>query len=228
MRKPPTRHTNPTLRPLEVKICGVRDEAGARACADANVAWAGLNRVPKARRCIDAAEISRVCAALGAVQPILVLRDLTLDAILAEVANAGVRAVQLHGEESPSLGAALRQHGIFVAKALHAGHLTESTLVQAWSEVAQRFVLDGREAGSGRAWAWHDLNLADGRLAGVPAWLAGGLNLSNITAAVQTVRPAGVDVASGVESNTTQTQDPAAIVAFVAAARAAARQASCN
>ena len=213
---------------LEVKICGVRDVAGARACAESRVAWAGLNRVPEARRCIDAADISEVRAALGTVQPILVLRGLTLDAILAEVANTGVQAVQLHGEESPRLGAELRQRGFFVAKALHAGHLADLSLVQAWSAVAHRFVLDGREAGSGQAWAWHDLNLSDGHLAGVPVWLAGGLSVGNVAAAVRTVRPAGVDVASGVESSATHTQDPAAIAAFVAAARAAARQVPCN
>jgi phosphoribosylanthranilate isomerase len=50
--------------------------------------------------------------------------------------------------------------------------------------------------------------------------LAGGLTPQNVAAAIRTVRPAAIDVASGVESRPGR-KDPAAVAAFVQAARTA-------
>ena len=53
-----------------------------------------------------------------------------------------------------------------------------------------------------------------------PLVLAGGLTPENVADAIRTVHPAAVDVASGVESQPGR-KDPAAVGAFIQAARAA-------
>jgi phosphoribosylanthranilate isomerase len=53
----------------------------------------------------------------------------------------------------------------------------------------------------------------------IPVWLAGGLNVANVREAVAAVRPAGIDVCSGVRTG--GVLDPAKLAAFVGAARAA-------
>jgi phosphoribosylanthranilate isomerase len=54
----------------------------------------------------------------------------------------------------------------------------------------------------------------------IPVVLAGGLTPDNVAAAIAAVRPAAVDTASGVEI-ASGVKDPAAMAAFVAAARQA-------
>jgi phosphoribosylanthranilate isomerase len=57
----------------------------------------------------------------------------------------------------------------------------------------------------------------------VPFMLSGGLDAGNVAEALRITRASGVDVSSGVERAPGE-KDPAKIRAFIAAARAAARQ----
>jgi phosphoribosylanthranilate isomerase len=54
----------------------------------------------------------------------------------------------------------------------------------------------------------------------VPVYLAGGLRPGNVRAAIEAVRPAGVDVNSGVE-DLTGAKDPVAMRDFLRASRVA-------
>jgi phosphoribosylanthranilate isomerase len=77
----------------------------------------------------------------------------------------------------------------------------------------------GSWGGSGRGWDWA---LAAPLARRLPLLLAGGLNAANVGAAVAAVRPWGVDVASGVETDG-QT-DPEKVAAFVLRATAGGAQ----
>jgi phosphoribosylanthranilate isomerase len=82
-------------------------------------------------------------------------------------------------------------------------------------------VLDAAQAGYGGGGRTFDWSRARVIAAKRPVLLAGGLTPDNVAAAIATVRPLGVDVASGVESKP-GTKDPRAVAAFVRAARSAA------
>jgi hypothetical protein len=83
------------------------------------------------------------------------------------------------------------------------------------------FLIDARVphayGGTGQTADWERARAIAARY---PIFLAGGLTPRNIAAAVATVRPWGVDVASGVESAPGR-KDHAKVRAFVTAARAA-------
>ena len=76
---------------MQVKICGVRSVADARACVAAGVDLAGLNFVPASRRCVgdDAADVR---AALGAVTAVGVFADAALEVIAARAAAFSPRS----------------------------------------------------------------------------------------------------------------------------------------
>lgn len=78
-------------------------------------------------------------------------------------------------------------------------------------------LFEGMSSGSGRTADWQ-------RAAAIAAQtdliLAGGLSAANVANAINTVRPWGVDVSSGVESSP-GTKDPDKIVEFIARVRAA-------
>jgi phosphoribosylanthranilate isomerase len=106
----------------------------------------------------------------------------------------------------------LRSIGDYLACCQRLGHLPALILVDAHVE--------GQYGGTGQLADWHVLKgyPTDGSLP--RAILAGGLTAENVAEAIRTANPWGVDTASGVESSPGR-KDPAAVEAFVRAARTA-------
>jgi phosphoribosylanthranilate isomerase len=78
-------------------------------------------------------------------------------------------------------------------------------------------LLDSPSPGSGETFDWSGIgSLVESRR----VILAGGLDPENVAMAIETVRPWGVDVASGVESSS-GVKDPVKVRRFIANARTA-------
>jgi phosphoribosylanthranilate isomerase len=84
------------------------------------------------------------------------------------------------------------------------------------SDLPDRLLYEGTHSGSGRVADWDE---ASGLARVTEVILAGGLDVDNVADAIGFVRPWGVDVSSGVESER-GVKDPAKIKAFVARVRA--------
>lgn len=201
---------------VRIKICGVTETQGALACVDAGVDMIGLNFVPESPRRVEvrrAAEIARVVE--GRAERVAVFRNPRpgdVDRVLRQVE---VERIQLHGEEEEE---EVEQLDLPVIKAIR-GADTEA----AETYPGAILLLDNPsgEAGSGKAWAWHEA----GELiaAGYDVILSGGLSPENVGQALADLGdllPWGVDVASGVESDGNR-KDPGRIKAFVEAVRRA-------
>jgi phosphoribosylanthranilate isomerase len=209
---------------VQVKICGVRTPAGARACASAGADFAGLNFVAGVRREVSPEQAAELLPLLGNARPVAVFRDDPIDRVADLASGLGIRRVQLHGAESPAACARLREAGLIVIKALT---LDDAGVVRAYADAADVLLVDGRSPGSGRPWDYEALldvrrasgDSRPGQLAGAPLWLAGGLDAGNVAQAIAALRPAGVDAATGVERD--GTIDAARVLAFCRAARAA-------
>ncbi len=124
--------------------------------------------------------------------------------------NAGViDYVQLHGHETEAYVRQLQHEDVPVIRALTVGPgrpLPETA--------ADYLLVDSGPGGTGITFDWdliRDLHR--------PFFLAGGLTPENVATAVKTVRPYGVDVSSGTETD--GCKDPVKMVAFAKNVRAA-------
>lgn len=132
--------------------------------------------------------------------------------------------LQLHGRETPERVAAIRgRYGLPVVKAFGVSGAADLAPIAAYAGLIDWALLDAKPArgalpgGNGLPFDWA---LLDGLDPGAPLMLSGGLTVDSVGAAIARVRPAAVDVSSGVEDRP-GLKSPARIAAFVAAARAA-------
>jgi phosphoribosylanthranilate isomerase len=126
--------------------------------------------------------------------------------------RSGLRAVQLHGREPPEQARWLRDRLPMVIQALPAG---DSRVRSAADYGAHVILLDAPSPGSGQVFDWA---LAAELPAGQRLMIAGGLDPSNVGAAIARAQPWGVDAVSGVESQP-GVKDPIKLREFIAAAR---------
>ncbi|HEY2545938.1 MAG TPA: phosphoribosylanthranilate isomerase [Candidatus Acidoferrum sp.] len=203
-----------------VKICGITNWPDAKAACDAGANMLGFNFYEKSLRRVSTVEAATMRAKLPAgVQAV----GLFVNAKPAEInsLHAFVRfaAVQLHGDETPVVVSEVSRT-VPVIKAFRvAADFPLSTLDKYHDAFA--FLLDGARAGQfGGTGASADWNVARRAVAVHRIILAGGLTPENVGAAIRTVRPYAVDVASGVESKPGK-KDHAKLQAFIEEVRRA-------
>jgi phosphoribosylanthranilate isomerase len=227
-----------------VKICGVTRPADAAAAVAAGADWLGLNFWPRSKRAVDrgqaaaCAEAARAAAAGQGREVALVgvFVNQGIDEMAGLAAAVGLDLVQLHGDEPPdtcpAVRAACRAAGrdVRVIRAVtvrtdgDVAATRSATLNDDLAHGADVLLVDAPSAGYGGSGQTADWALAADLVraaAGRPVLLAGGLSAENVAAAVARVAPAGVDVASGVES-APGIKDAARMQSFIERARAAA------
>ena len=212
-----------------VKICGFRSAEPLLAAVDAGVDAVGLVFVPSARRCMTADEARAVLDAARAsgtaLPPVVGLfADQPVDDVRQTIEAVGLDAVQLCGSEGVEYASQL---GVPVYKVISIDAETPISaqmprimvLQQRHALAGHRIVLDtqvpGEYGGTGQQFDW---DLAADFAGAFEMSLAGGLAPDNVQEAVERVRPWGVDVSSGVETD--GEKDVAKVRAFVEIVRA--------
>lgn len=202
---------------VRVKICGVTSVGDALACVEAGADAIGLNFWPRSKRRCELAEAARIVRALeDRARIVAVFVDASTHEIERVRAETGIAWAQLHGGEIEEELEALLPHAY---KAVHlAGeHGVRTALGFGGDELLVDASVAGMPGGTGVKCDWA---LAARVARARKVWLAGGLRPGDVAQAIASVRPYGVDVASGVE-RAPGVKDHALVRAFVAAARSA-------
>ena len=202
-----------------VKICGITNLEDALLSAAAGADALGFNFYRPSPRYIEPLAAREIIDRLpGNVLAVGVfVNEPTPETVERIASDAGVAAVQLHGDESADYCRALRDW--YVIKVLKVG--TDFDPVRALDYEVQAIMLDTFDpqihGGTGRVIDW---SVARKTRALVPKFfLAGGLSPENVQEAITEVGPYGVDACSALEISPGK-KLPERVAAFVKAAHA--------
>lgn len=210
-----------------IKICATTSLEDALASIEAGADALGFVFAPSKRR-VSAEQAAKIAAQIPAhVKRVGVFNDDMAAHIAEIVAQVGLTAVQLHGEESPDfikeLAARWPQgRRIRVIKTV----LVNNNFATRFAQVCHDYpeidsILLDSGGGSGRTFDWETARPLVAN-SGKRLIVAGGLNPENVGEAIRKFAPWGVDVVSGVECGPGR-KDPMKLKAFVAAVRKAER-----
>ena len=206
-----------------VKICGLSTPDTLEAAIDAGADLIGLVFFPKSPRHVSFEQAAVLAGiARGRAESVALTvdaDDALIDRIVCEVAPD---RLQLHGQESPSrVGEIRARFGRPIIKAIGVSSKADIEAASAFGNVSDMILFDAKPrpdanlpGGNGLTFDWSLLAAAHH-----PFMLSGGLSPTNVHEALRVSGAAGVDVSSGVESESGR-KDAGLIRAFVEAARA--------
>lgn len=201
-----------------VKICGITNEDDALLAVALGADALGFNFAPGSPRQVTPADVGPILRRLPAtVITFGVFRDERPEKVVEIVNTLGLGGAQLHGREPASEVRFVKERVPRVIQGFAAGDPGIATVADGGADVV---LVDAVEPGSGRVFDW---SLAEGVPPGMRLLLAGGLTPDNVGDAIRRVRPWGVDVATGVETEPRSgRKDAARLRRFIETARATA------
>lgn len=212
---------------IGLKVCCIQSHREVDLAVAAGATAVGLvGPMPSGPGTLDDATIARIAAAApAAVQTVLLTSETDAAGVVAHVQRCAPRVVQLVDRVDPDVVPALRAAcpSVAIWQVVHVGG-PEAVANAATINGVDALLLDSGKpdapvktlGGTGDTHDW-TFSAAIVAASSVPVWLAGGLTPENVGEAVHRVRPAGVDVCSGLRVG--GALQPDRLARFVAAIR---------
>ena len=200
----------------QIKLCGMTRQEDILAVNALQPEYIGFIFAKNRRRTLTHEQAAALRQLLfPSIQAVGVFLDNEPEEILSLTESGVIDMIQLHGQEDETFLRELRRKtSCPVIKAFVIRREEDLRLAERSS--ADHILLDGG-TGDGKTFCWELLQAVSR-----PYFLAGGLNLENVTEAVRTLHPFAVDVSSGIETN--GRKDIEKMTAFMAAVRKEGRQ----
>ena len=205
----------PTYYTPKVKMCGISKVETIPAVVEAKPDYMGLVFAPSKRQVtVDQAkilveELHRGYAKKygsdtehdknGTIKTVGVFVNETVDNLVTIANEANLDAVQLHGDEDEAFIQSLKERtNVEVWKAIQ---IRSAADVEEWIDSSADMLLfdayhKDERGGTGEVFDWSSLDAFER-----PFMLAGGIDSTNVARAIRTVRPYGIDISSGIETN---------------------------
>ena len=205
----------PTYYTPKVKMCGISKVDTIPAVVEAKPDYMGLVFAPSKRQVtVDQAktlveELHKQYTKRynnGAeqsnndeIKTVGVFVNETLDNLVSIATEANLDVVQLHGDEDEAFIQSLKERtNVEVWKAVQ---IRSAADVEKWIDSSADMLLfdayhKDERGGTGEVFDWSSLDAFER-----PFMLAGGIDSTNVARAIRTVRPYGIDISSGIETN---------------------------
>ena len=205
----------PTYYTPKVKMCGISKVETIPAVVEAKPDYMGLVFAPSKRQVtVDQAkilveELNRGYAKKygsdtehdknDTIKTVGVFVNETIDNLVTIANEANLDAVQLHGDEDEAFIQSLKERtNVEVWKAVQ---IRSAADAEAWIDSrADMLLFDAyhkdERGGMGEVFDWSSLDEFER-----PFMLAGGIDSTNVARAIRTVRPYGIDISSGIETD---------------------------
>ena len=205
----------PTYYTPKVKMCGISKVETIPAVVEAKPDYMGLVFAPSKRQVtVDQAkilveELNRGYAQKygsdtehdknDTIKTVGVFVNETVDNLITIANEANLDAVQLHGDEDEAFIQSLKERtNVEVWKAVQ---IRTAADVEKWIDSSADMLLfdayhKDERGGTGEVFDWSSLDAFER-----PFMLAGGIDSTNVARAIRTVRPYGIDISSGIETN---------------------------
>ena len=205
----------PTYYTPKVKMCGISKVETIPAVVEAKPGYMGLVFAPSKRQVtVDQAkilveELHRGYAKKygsdtehdknGTIKTVGVFVNETVENLVTIANEANLDAVQLHGDEDEAFIQSLKERtNVEVWKAVQ---IRSAADVEKWIDSSADMLLfdayhKDERGGTGEVFDWSSLDAFER-----PFMLAGGIDSTNVARAIRTVRPYGIDISSGIETN---------------------------
>ena len=198
----------PTYYTPKVKMCGISKVETIPAVVEAKPDYMGLVFAPSKRQVtveqakILIEELHKQCINhydTKVVKTVGVFVNETLDNLVRIADTANLDAVQLHGDEDEAFIQSLKERtNVEVWKAVQ---IRSAADAEKWIDSSAEMLLfdayhKDERGGTGEVFDWSSLDAFER-----PFMLAGGLDSTNVARAIRTVRPYGIDISSGIETN---------------------------
>ena len=205
----------PTYYTPKVKMCGISNVETIPAIVDAKPDYMGLVFAPSKRQVtVDQAKILVEELHRGyakkygsdtehdkndTIKTVGVFVNETVDNLVTIANEANLDAVQLHGDEDEAFIQSLKERtNVEVWKAIQ---IRTAADTEKWIDSSADMLLfdayhKDERGGTGEVFDWSSLDAFER-----PFMLAGGIDSTNVARAIRTVRPYGIDISSGIETN---------------------------
>lgn len=205
----------PTYYTPKVKMCGISKVETIPAVVEAKPDYMGLVFAPSKRQVtveqakILVEELHRGYAQKygsdtehdknDTIKTVGVFVNETVDNLITIANEANLDAVQLHGDEDEAFIQSLKERtNVEIWKAVQ---IRSAADVEKWIDSSADILLfdayhKDERGGTGEVFDWSSLDAFER-----PFMLAGGIDSTNVARAIRTVRPYGIDISSGIETN---------------------------
>ena len=198
----------PTYYTPKVKMCGISKVETIPAVVEAKPDYMGLVFAPSKRQ-VTVEQAKTLVEALHkqckeqndtvSIKTVGVFVNETLDNLVTIANEANLDVVQLHGDEDEAFIQSLKERtNVEVWKAVQ---IRSAADVEKWIDSSADMLLfdayhKDERGGTGEVFDWSSLDAFER-----PFMLAGGIDSTNVARAIRTVRPYGIDISSGIETN---------------------------